>query len=374
MRIRLRRHPRRQAQATQEPRPQPTPAAAQQPMRSAAPTRPQQPQRASRITWPLVIALLSIAAVWIGGAVWSFGEQTDYAHAKGFEVPQLLPLVLDGLAFAMASVAWAAVLDGRSAGFARIGTVLAIAGSASSNGAWAWERSGHDVGTVALAVAVPIAANVAFEVLLGEIRRTVQRSRGLPAPVPVPAPRVVRLVLSPFATFASWRRLVLAATDPRIAFAAITGDAQRDAELADAAMRIAPQDATDPPAEDPWDYASPVIEAERIAASAAPGAAHHPAALTAAAPDAQRSAALPAAPARPQRIALKAGELTDDQIITAIRTRVVEAHHRGASPSQRELQQLVDELHPGAPRPGPRRLQRLVEQILAGLAPAHRTA
>jgi hypothetical protein len=369
MRI-FRRHPHRSEPIQQAPRPQPAPAAAPQPMRSAAPAKPpQQPHRASRITAPLVIALLSIAAVWAAGAVWSFDEQTAFATNRGFEIPWLLPTVLDGFAFSMAAVAWASSLDGRSAGFARLGAMIAIAGSAASNGTWAWQRSHGDVATIALAAAVPVVSNLAFEVLLGEVRRTVQRSRGLPAPVPVPAPRVIRLLLSPFATYVAWRRLVLAATDPALAFAAV--DAQHDA---DAAMRIAPQHDPALTVEDPWDYASPVIEAERIAASAAPGAAHHPAALTGAAPDAHRSAALPAAPVRPQRIALKPGELTDNQIVTAIRARVTDAHRRGASPSQRELQQLVDDAHPGAPRPGPRRLQRLVEQIIAGLTPAHRTA
>jgi hypothetical protein len=133
------------------------------------------PKNRYRIGWTLVVALVLIAGVWVGGAIWSFAEQTAYARFKHFEIPELLPLVIDGLAIAMAAVAWAASLDGRAAVLARAGAAIAVCGSAGSNAAWAWERSKADPGTIALAVAVPIAANIAFEVLLAELRKQVQR-------------------------------------------------------------------------------------------------------------------------------------------------------------------------------------------------------
>ena len=57
------------------------------------------------------------------------------------------------------------------------------------------------IGIVAIAIAVPVAANLAFEVLLAELRRQVQRRRGLPAPVALPALRAIRVVLAPGQTF-----------------------------------------------------------------------------------------------------------------------------------------------------------------------------
>lgn len=210
------------------------------------------------ISWPLCIALVTIAGVWAAGAVWSFGEQTLFARAKHFDIPQLLPLVLDGFAVAMASVAWASSMDGRSAGFARCGTLVAIAGSATSNSVWAWERAA-DVTTVVIAAAVPVVSGAAFEVLLGEIRHTVQRSRGLPVPVPITGPRPIRLILSPWKTFAAWRRLVLAATDPALTITTPGGepdDTDTDHEP------------DDPPA-DLWQYSWPVREAESIITAAA---------------------------------------------------------------------------------------------------------
>ena len=156
-------------------------------------------------------------AVWgFGGGVWSFTEQSAFARAKGFSDPALLPLVLDGLAVAMARVAFAASLDARPAVGARLGTALAVVASASSNGLWAAERSSSPVGpdwtTVAIGAGVPIAANIAFEVLLGELRRQVQRRRGLPAPVALPSLRLLRLLLAPRPTFQDWRDEVLART------------------------------------------------------------------------------------------------------------------------------------------------------------------
>lgn len=183
---------------------------------SAGPDQTDKPSLWDRL--PLRVALLAVASVWVVGCVWSFEEQTRFAQSKAFEIPQLLPVVIDGLAIALAAVAYAASLDGRPAVFARLGTGLAIAGSATSNAAWAWERSGADPGTVALAIAVPVAANLAFEVLLAESRRQTLRRRGVPAPVAVPYPRAVRIVLAPWSTFTTWRRLVLEATDLRSAF------------------------------------------------------------------------------------------------------------------------------------------------------------
>ena len=326
-----------------------------------------------RAIWTIAIPLAAITAVWLAGAIWSFGEQTDFAHAKAFRIPQLLPLVFDGLAFSMAATAWSAVLDGRSAGSARLGTLLAIGASAASNAAWAWERSHGRVDTVTLAAAVPVVANVAFEVLLGELRRRIQRKRGLPPPVPVPAPRLVRLVLSPWSTYIAWRRLVLAATDPALAFAAVA--ASRDARQRAGAPTLPAAAST---AE--RTTAVPVLPGLEPVARCAEADAQRPAAPPTASPDAQQpmrsdttptnalpDAQPPAPLALPQRIALRGGgELSDDMVIEAIQRRVEEAHRQGASPSQRELQQLVTDAHPGAPRPGPRRLQRLVEQIIAG--------
>lgn len=176
------------------------------------------PARAGRAggTWPMRLALLAVATVWLLGCVWSFHEQTAFAAAKGFSYPHLLPLVIDGFAIAMAGVSWAASLDARTALAARVATLLAVAGSAASNGAWAWFRTGHDAAAVALAVAVPVAANLAFEVLLAEVRRQVHRRRGLPAPVAIPYPRLVRVVLAPVRTALEWRELVLELTAPAI--------------------------------------------------------------------------------------------------------------------------------------------------------------
>jgi len=168
----------------------------------------------------MTLALVLVAGVWVAGCVWSFTEQTSFARFKHFHLPQLLPLVIDGLAVSMAAVAYAASLDARPAVFARIGTAAAVALSAASNAAWAWERSSGDDGTIALAIVVPVLANLAFEVLLSEIRRQVMRRRGIPAPVKLPLPRLAQAVLAPWATFVEWRRLVLEVTSLRDAFGA----------------------------------------------------------------------------------------------------------------------------------------------------------
>lgn len=178
----------------------------------------------------VVISLLCIAGVWAFGCVWSFEEQSDFAALLGFRIPWILPVVLDGLAFSLAAVAFAASLDGRSALVARLVMVLAVASSASSNGAFAWQRSGGNHTTLAVSVGIPIAANLAFEVLLVEIRKQVMRRRGIPAPVALPYPRWQQMVLSPFRTFWQWRRLVLAALDLAPLF-----------EAAQSAAKIAPE-------------------------------------------------------------------------------------------------------------------------------------
>ena len=175
------------------------------------------PKVVSRL--PMSVALSTVAAVWLLGCVWSFTEQTAFAKAKSFADPTLLPLVIDGLAASMAAVAFAASLDGRPALAARLGTGLAVLASAASNGLWAAERSntagtGSDLPTVVIGAGIPIAANIAFEVLLAELRRQVQRRRGLPAPVPLPTLRMARLLLAPPSTFRAWRLEVLDVTSP----------------------------------------------------------------------------------------------------------------------------------------------------------------
>jgi hypothetical protein len=157
-------------------------------------------------------ALLAVASVWILGCVWSYQEQSAFAASKGFTFPHLLPLVIDGFAVSMAGVAWAASLDARPAIPARLATVVAVGASSASNGVWAYLRAHHDIVTVMLGVAVPVAANLAFEVLLAELRRQVQRRRGLPPPVAVPYPRLIRMVLAPWRTFREWRAMVLEIT------------------------------------------------------------------------------------------------------------------------------------------------------------------
>jgi hypothetical protein len=158
---------------------------------------------------PMRGALVTVGVVWLLGCVWSFQEQSAFAASKGFTFPHLLPLVIDGFAVSMAGVSWAASLDARPAILARLAMVVAVGASSASNGVWAWLRTHHDVVAVALGVTVPVSANMAFEVLLTELRRQVQRRRGLPAPVAVPYPRLVRLALAPWRTFRSWRDLVL---------------------------------------------------------------------------------------------------------------------------------------------------------------------
>jgi hypothetical protein len=164
----------------------------------------------------MALALVMVTGVWLSGAVWSFEEQTAFAASAGFRVPWLLPLILDGLALALASVAAAASLDGRPAIPARLGTAIALASSAASNARWAWERTAGDTAPVVLAAGVPVVSFLAFEVLLAELRRQVHRCRGLPAPVAIPAPRLIRLALAPRRAFGEWRDDVLRLTAPAL--------------------------------------------------------------------------------------------------------------------------------------------------------------
>jgi hypothetical protein len=177
-------------------------------------TYPQGEERWRRLgaVLPMRAALVAVAVVWLLGCVWSFEEQSAFAASKDFTFPHLLPLVIDGFAASMAGVAWAASLDARPAIPARLATLIAVAASSASNGVWAYQRAHHDVVTVVLGMTIPVAANLAFEVLLAELRRQVQRRRGLPPPVAVPYPRMIRIVLAPWQTFHAWRTLVLEIT------------------------------------------------------------------------------------------------------------------------------------------------------------------
>ena len=72
-------------------------------------------------------------------------------------------------------------------------------------------------------VAVPVLAAIAFEVALGEIRCQVQLRRGeihrkpkRPERAAMPELRPIRVLLDPFREFSTWRRTVLAVTDPSI--------------------------------------------------------------------------------------------------------------------------------------------------------------
>lgn len=165
----------------------------------------------------MVLSLVMVTGVWLSGAAWSFEEQTAFAASAGFLIPWLLPLTLDGLALALASVAAAASLDGRTAIPARLGTAIAVASSAASNARWAWERTEGDTSPVVLAAGVPMASFLAFEVLLAELRRQVHRGRGLPAPEAIPAPRLIRLALAPRRAFGEWRDDVMRLTAPALA-------------------------------------------------------------------------------------------------------------------------------------------------------------
>src|SRR2546423_1562842 len=95
---------------------------------------------------PMRTALTGVGVVWLLGCVWSFEEQTNFAAAKGFTLPWLLPLVIDGLAAAMAGVAYAASLDAQPAIQARLATALAGAARAGANAARGRGRAHREPG------------------------------------------------------------------------------------------------------------------------------------------------------------------------------------------------------------------------------------
>lgn len=165
----------------------------------------------------LFAALAGVATVWGLSAWWSYAEQTRGAAELGFTHPSVLPWMLDGLACALALVALAAALDGRPSTAARLGVAAALAGSIWSNRLGVVLRAPADRDSAVLLAAVaPVSAFLAFEVILSAIRRLVLRWRGLPAPVPIPALRPVRLLLAPIASVREWRAAVLAVTAPTL--------------------------------------------------------------------------------------------------------------------------------------------------------------
>ena len=166
---------------------------------------------------PVTVALVLIAAVWVGACVISFTEQIRLAERYQFEMAWLFPLIFDGLASALAVTSWSAALDGRHSPLLRLVTCGAVSGSAWVNAAAVEARTvgALDWTQVGMAVAAPISAWVAFEFLLGELRRTIMRKRGEPAPPPVPALRLVRVLLAPARAVREWRSLTLDVTDPR---------------------------------------------------------------------------------------------------------------------------------------------------------------
>ncbi len=200
------------------------------------------------LSGPLLLALVLVAGVWAAGAVWSFKEQSEFAHRLGFTIDWLLPAVADGLPVAMGAVAFSAAVDGRPATAARLGTALAVGGSVASNGLNAWSRTGGDLKTVIVACAVPTLAGIAFEVLLGELRKQVLSTRGEISHrirlEPMPPLRPIRVLLDPVREIGQWRRHVLAVTDP----AADSTSRAALSRLADAVAEIEAQRET--PADD----------------------------------------------------------------------------------------------------------------------------
>src|SRR2546430_4927627 len=83
----------------------------------------------------------ALPILWAMGCIWSFREQALFAHTKGFDVPWLLPAVIDGLAIALACVAYAASLDGRPGPIARLRTAIAVTATAPRNANLASPRS-----------------------------------------------------------------------------------------------------------------------------------------------------------------------------------------------------------------------------------------
>jgi hypothetical protein len=222
-------------------------------------------------------------------------------------------LVIDGFAVSMAGVSWAASLDARPAIPARLAMLAAVAASSASNGVWAYLRAAGDGITVALGVAVPVAATLAFEVLLAELRRQVQRRRGLPAPVAVPYPRLIRLLLAPWRTVREWRDLVLALTEltPAATVAELPATVLHGAAAVAAAAETPPEPAPSqaPSPSRPTTPSAQTLTQLNIPARHPTNIQQHPTA-----PDRiERQAARTAAPAAPAttKIETIAGPLTE---------------------------------------------------------------
>ena len=175
------------------------------------------PRRA--LTFHTGLSLVAILAVFVAGAWWSFEEQRRLAEHFRFTDPWVFPLLLDGMAVALAVTAFSAALDGRAAVVTRLIAAACVGWSAEFNAQAVlsrWPAEDHDRWiAVAMAIVAPIVAYIAFERLLHEVRRQVARIRGQRPPAAVTPPRLVRLLLDPWGTFVTWRRVALDLTDPR---------------------------------------------------------------------------------------------------------------------------------------------------------------
>lgn len=175
------------------------------------PTDPQEPTNRA----PVFVAALVLFTVWAATCAISYTEQERLADRFGFALPWLWPLVFDGVAFALAVMAWADAMDGRTGVLLRLFTGAAISGSSWVNAASVLERTrDHDGTQIGMAAIVPVAAWITFEFLLGLLRRQILRARGVPPPPAIPPLRPVRVLLSPFASLREWRALTLRVTDP----------------------------------------------------------------------------------------------------------------------------------------------------------------
>lgn len=166
------------------------------------------------------IAVTAAGTVWAAVSVLNYSEQERWASTAGIAIPALLPLALDGLWIALATVAVIASLDGRAGIAARIGTAVSVLASSAVSGDAAYRRTASDTlaptpewDTIIVTACLPVISCIAMEVALAEVRRQVQASRGRRPPVPIPVPRMIRIVMSPVRTMREWRRTVLALTD-----------------------------------------------------------------------------------------------------------------------------------------------------------------
>lgn len=165
---------------------------------------------------PTVAALSLTTAVFLTGAWFNFAEQRAWAEGRGYGMPVLLPIFLDGLALALAVVSMSASLDGRTAIPQRIGSFVAILSSSAVSGTAAYHRMSDvaslthsralDWSVVALGGAIPLLCFMAYENVLAELRRLIMKLRGQVSPQPIPKPRAVMwIVQPPWRTFAEWR-------------------------------------------------------------------------------------------------------------------------------------------------------------------------